>query len=208
MSDYEHHIFLSYRRFDDDWRRWTRENFVRTLKSLLQPGLGDVKIYVDESMENGASWPQHLALNLSRSRLMVAVFSRQYFQSDWCTSELSLMRHRETLTNLRTSSNPLGLIIPVVIDDGNCFPIEVQSMKAEPLHEYANPFMKIDSPNHEVFASILKNKICPAIEVGLKNVPAFDPSWEQIACNQFENTFKINARTQETLPPLVFKDPQ
>lgn len=203
MSNYEHHIFVSYRRSDEDWVRWTRDNFVRALASLLRPRLGKVSIYIDEAIETGASWPQHLASHLSRSRLMVAVLSRDYFQSDWCRLELALMHHREQLMKFRTPANPAGLIIPAVIDDGETFPVEVQAMQGEPLHEYANPFIRIDSPKQEALADILRGRLCPAIERALQSAPAFDPAWEQLAQKQFEHTFRIHAQVQTAMPSLV-----
>jgi hypothetical protein len=139
MTDYVNDIFISYRRSDVDWVRWTRENFVRALSSLLRIRLGSVTVFMDETIEDGASWPNHLAMSLSRSRIMVPVLSRDYFHSDWCRLELALMHHREKTRNLRTAANPWGLIIPVIIDDGNCFPPEIQAMQAEQLHRFANP---------------------------------------------------------------------
>src|SRR5262245_28673833 len=112
MADYEHHIFISYRRMDDEWVRWTRENFVRTLRSLLRPALGSVSIYMDEQIETGASWPAHLAHAHARSRLLVPILSRDYFSSDWCRLELSLMFHREKQLCFRTPANPAVLILP------------------------------------------------------------------------------------------------
>jgi hypothetical protein len=203
MPDYEHQVFISYRRSDEDWVRWTRENFARALTSLLRPRLGNVSIYTDESIETGASWPHHLALHLSRSRLMVAVLSRDYFQSDWCRLELALMHHREQLTKFRTPENPSGLIIPVVIDDGESFPQEVKAMQGEPLHKFANPFIRIDSPKQEDLAEVLKEKLCPIIEMALTKVPGYDPAWEQLAHKQFENMFRIVAQRQTTVPSLV-----
>jgi TIR domain-containing protein len=203
MPDYEHQIFLSYRRSDNDWIRWTRENFVRALASLLRPRLGKVSIYMDELIETGASWPLHLARNLSRSKLMVAVLSRDYFQSDWCRLEIALMHRREQMSGFRTHANPFGLIIPVVIDDGDCFPPEVQAMQAEPLHQYANPFIRIDSPKQEELAEVVKTKLCPMIEKALLNVPTFDPTWEEIDHKHFENMFQIQVKTQTTVPSLL-----
>jgi hypothetical protein len=171
MANYENHIFISYRRSDADWVRWTRENFVRALTSLLRLRLGGVKVFMDETIEDGASWPNHLALSLSRSRIMVAVLSRDYFQSDWCRLELALMHHRETTGNFRTPANPWGLIIPVIIDDGDCFPPEVQAMQGEPLHSFANPFIRPDSPKQEALAEVLRNKLCASIERALAVAP-------------------------------------
>lgn len=203
MVDYEHHIFLSYRRSDEDWVRWTRENFGRALTSLLRPRLGNVSIFIDDSIETGSSWPPHLAMNLSRSRLMVAILSRDYFQSNWCRLELALMRHREQLTQLRTPLNPSGLIIPIVIDDGECFPAEVQAMQCERLHQFANPFIRIDSPKQEAMAEVIMSRVCPVIENSLNRVPCFDPSWETLAHQQFEQMFQVQLQTQITVPSLV-----
>ncbi len=202
MQDYEHHIFVSYRRSDEDWIRWTHNNFVRALKALLRPCLGNVKIYIDECIETGAFWPHHLALNLARSRLMVPILSRDYFQSQWCRLELALMYHREQITNFRTLKNPNGLIIPVVIDDGECFPKEIQAMQWEPLHKFANPFIRIDSPKQEQLAEVIKSKICPTIEKALTNTPPFDPSWEKVSCDEFMNMFEIAKQSQKTVPSL------
>ena len=203
MPDYEHHFFVSYRRSDDYWVRWTRENLVRALGVLLRPRLGSVSIYVDESIETGASWPQHLALNLSRSRLMVAVLSRDYFNSPWCRLELALMHEREKLTQVRTAENRMGLFIPLVIDDGDCFPAEVQGMQRESLHKFANPFIRPDSPKQEEFAETLKDRVCPMIEKALIKVPVFDPEWGRIACDQFDHLFKIHLQSQTTVPSLT-----
>lgn len=202
MPDYENDIFISYRRSDLDWVRWTRDNFVRALSSLLRVRLGQIKVFVDETIDDGASWPNHLAMSLSRSRIMVAVLSRDYFHSDWCRLELALMHHREKTGKFRTATNPWGLIIPVIIDDGTCFPPEVQAMQGEPLHSFANPFMRPDSPKQEAMADVLKNKLCDSIERALAATPAYDPAWEHVAHKQFEGVFQIHMQSQNTVPSL------
>ena len=175
MPNYEHHIFVSYRRSDEEWVRWTRENVVRFLRSLLRPALGQVSVYMDETIETGASWPEHLALNQARSRLLVAILSRDYFQSDWCRLELALMSARERAAGLRTQGNPGGLIVPLVIDDGDLFPAEIQAIQSERIHNFANPFMRPDSPRQEELAEIIRTRVCPSVERMLQSVPEFDP---------------------------------
>lgn len=76
-------------------------------------------------------------------------------------------------------------------------------MQAEPLHKFANPFIRIDSPKQEALAEILKDRVCPMIEKALTKVPAFDPAWEQIAHKQFEHMFQIHVQTQKTVPSLA-----
>lgn len=112
------------------------------------------------------------------------------------------MHEREKSSNLRTSANPFGLIIPLIIDDGDCFPKEVKAMQAASLHKFANPFIRIDSPKQEELAEILKDRVCPMIEKALANVPVFDTKWEQIAHEHFEHMFEIKAQTQTTVPSL------
>jgi hypothetical protein len=158
---------------------------------------------MDEKIEAGASWPGDLALNHARSKLLIAVLSRDYFQSDWCRLELALMYDREKTAGLRNKENPFGLIVPLVIDDGDQFPAEIQEIQGQKLHDFANPFMRPDSPKQEELAEVLRSLVCPTIERMLKRVPAFDPSWEAAAHDKFQNAFKIQVQQQLTVPSLT-----
>jgi hypothetical protein len=151
-------------------------------------------------VETGNSWPQNLAQGLARSRLMVAVLSRDYFQSPWCRLELALMRSREKNSGLRTVAKPHGLIIPVVIDDGDTFPEEIRQIQSQPLHEFANPFIRMDSPKQEQLAELLRTTICGTIQHALKNVPEFDSAWEVSADQSFGDTFRIQSAAQTNVP--------
>lgn len=202
IADYEHDIFISYRRSDPSWIRWTRETFAEPLATLLRPRLRTVSIFMDEKLETGAAWPASLARNLARSKIVVPVLSRSYFYSPWCRLELALMREREKLTKCRTRENDTALILPVITDDGEFFPAEVQAMKSERLHEFANPFMTRDSPRQEALAEVLRVRLCPAIEHVLERVPPFDPEWEGIAHDRFEKAFEIHVAAQRTLPSI------
>jgi hypothetical protein len=199
MPDYEHDLFISYRRSDKHWTRWARENVADALGTLLRPSLADVRIFVDEQIETGMSWPDRLARALARSRILVPLLSRAYFNSDWCRLELALMRDRESRCQLRCLSNPAVLIVPFVYDDGDCFPVEVKEMQPREIHDYAQPFMRPDSPNFEIFAEVLRRE-CPRLVAALNTVPPFDPEWERIAYDQFRERFQIQAATQTTLP--------
>lgn len=201
MADYEYNIFISYRRMNEDWVRWTRDNFVRSLRAVLLPSLHNVSIFFDEQIETGSSWPDHLARALARSQLMIPILCPNYFHSDWCRLELALMHHREKQLGYRTPANPNRLILPMVLNDGNCFPPEVQAMQSKAIHAFANPFMRTDSPRQEEFAECLR-KWCPCIEQTLETVPAYDPSWETLAHDQFKETFRIAVAKQKTLPSL------
>jgi hypothetical protein len=201
MADYEHHIFISYRRMDEDWIIWTRQNFLRPLRSLLRPALGNVEIFADEQIETGASWPAYLARAHARSRLVIPILSRDYFNSDWCRLELALMHHREKFVGYRTPAQPSVLILPLVIDDGTSFPPEVQDMQGESIHSFAITCMCPDGARQEEFAAHLK-QWCPRVEQALQTIPPYDPAWEAVAHAQFTEMFRIKVGAQKTLPSL------
>ena len=202
MPDYEHDIFISYRRMDEEWVNWTRDNFLRPLRSLLRPALGNVRIFVDNQIETGTSWPAYLARAHARSRLLIPVLSRDYFNSDWCRLELALMHYREKLVGYRTPAQDNVLILPVIIDDGDSFPPEVQNMQGERIHQFAITCMCTNSQRQEDFAAHLK-QWCPRIEQALQTIPLYDPAWEALAHQQFNQMFQIRVATQKTLPGLT-----
>jgi hypothetical protein len=201
MCDYEHHLFISYRRSDKLWTRWARENVADGLKRFLLPAFGDVSVFVDDQIEAGSPWPNHLARALARSRLLVPLLCRDYFRSQWCTLELKLMMERQRLCGLSTGANDTVLIIPFVYDDDESFPPEIRAIQSEQIHVYANPYVRPDTPNYEPFSEFLKAS-CEGLKKRLKAVPAFDPTWERIAREQFQESFQLSQPRQSSLPSL------
>jgi hypothetical protein len=53
----------------------------------------------------------------------------------------------------------------------------------------------------EAFAEYLRGW-CPCVERALDLVPDFDPAWEQIAHEKFQDTFQAHISNQTTLPSL------
>jgi hypothetical protein len=153
------------------------------------------------SNRNWLLWPARLAKALAHSRLLIPILSRDYFNSDWCRLELALMHHREKFVGYRTPAQDSVLILPLVIDDGNSFPPEVQDMQGEPIHSFAITCMCPDGPRQEEFAAHLK-QWCPRVEQALQTIPPYDPAWEALAHVQFAEMFRIKVATQKTLPSL------
>ena len=195
IQDYEYDIFISYRRMGDEWNRWTKEIFVKTLRTLLWPALGKVSIFLDDQMETGTRWPDHLARALAHSRVLIPLLCPEYFNSDWCRLELALMHHR-------AMGNPARMILPFIIDDGECFPEEIQKIQSVPIHDFARPYMRHDSPMREQFAEFLQVSCCPDIKTAIQAVPPFNPAWEEIAHEKFGESFRITMQAQTTIPGL------
>ena len=112
------------------------------------------------------------------------------------------MTEREKAAGLRTQGNPSGLIVPLVIDDGDQFPPEIQAIQSEKIHDFANPFMRPDSPKQEALAEVIRTRVCPSIERMLQEAPKFDPTWETVAHQKFRDTFRIQLEEQLTVPSL------
>lgn len=201
MPDYEYHIFISYRRMDNDWICWTRDCFKRPLETLLRPALGNIRIFFDEQIETGSSWPLRLATAHARSQIMIPILCRDYFNSDWCRLELALMYEREQKLNYRSIKNPEALILPFIIDDGDCFPIEIQAIQSESIHKFANPFMRKGTPSHANFAERLRT-CCGRIENAIQSAPPFDPAWENENYDHFKEMFRIKLPAHKIVPSL------
>jgi hypothetical protein len=51
-------------------------------------------IFIDDQTPIGTNFVNHLASALARSKVMVALLSKDYFTSGWCIHELDLMMER------------------------------------------------------------------------------------------------------------------
>src|SRR3954451_9800243 len=93
---YRHDVFISYKR-ELNWTDWTRDHFKELLKSYLQQDLGRTPdVFLDEHLESdfGIDWVRGLGTHLATAKVIVVLFSRDYFASDWCVHELDLAMER------------------------------------------------------------------------------------------------------------------
>ena len=123
QQDYLYDVFVSYPH-QEEHRIWVQAIFRNLLELHLTNELGrPAKLFIDrEGIGSGDAWPERLQLALARSRVLVPVWSINYFWSDWCMAECSVMLHREDRLNYRTVLNPRGLIHPVKLFDGHKYP--------------------------------------------------------------------------------------
>lgn len=189
-----HDIFLSHRRTDRDRIDWTRDKFMRPLRSFLYENMGQVKIFFDEQIETGSQWPVELGNALATSKILIPLLSPAYFYSDWCRMEFSLMHHRFETFGGR-------LIFPIIIEDGDRFEPKVLAIQSQRIHDYSNPWLCINTPKYEEFTEKIRSWV-PSISAAIQSAPAFDPSWGQFHRSQFEHLFILNTPTQRTVPNI------
>ncbi len=149
--DYEWDIFISYRRYGE-WPSIVKDTIIPVFKhyfgealyeQCLKDSLPDREpaIFIDNTIEEGRSWPTNLAYALAKSRIMVPLWTPSYFYSDWCLAELSLMYAREHKCGYRSKSCLKRLIVPASMHDGDNFPSEAKRVQFKHLSDYCIPNM-------------------------------------------------------------------
>ncbi len=198
---YEFDVFVSYRRYGE-WPTWVKEWFMPLFKHWLGEELGrEPRIFVDYNIDEGVLWLPELARALSRSKVLVALWTPTYFGSKWCTSELAYMYAREEQCRLGTVQHTRGLIVPAALHDGDRFPQKAQDIQRADLQDCANVRIAKGSPTAEA----LSDRICswaPKIARAIRGAPDFDPAWESLALDKFLDLFKRDDSEQTELPSL------
>ncbi len=197
---YEYDAFLSYRRHGE-WPQWVQSIFYPLFAHWLGEELPGVKIFIDYNIETGASWPQRLGLALSQSRVLVPLFSRQYFSSPWCQLELSLMFAREASCGFRTAERPGGLVVPAHIHDGENFPQRAREIQAAKLQPYTNVRLARGSATEEQLSERILQWV-PDIAAAIKASPPHDSAWIRLNVDEFVRRFTGGDATQAVPPNL------
>lgn len=201
VMSYEWDVFISYRR-RGEWPKWVHDIFIPLLDHWLGEELGrDPEIFVDQRMESGSAWPYDLARAHGTSRVLIALWSKQYFNSAWCVTELSLMREREVHCGLGTVAQPGGLVVPASIHDGDSFPADARIITYRELQEYTNVRLAQNSPTEERLSDSIRDW-APDIARAIDRAPAFDPAWTGLAANAFMVRFSTPAAQQTQVPSL------
>jgi hypothetical protein len=200
---YENDVFISYRR-QAKWTLWTREHFKGLLESYLQQDLGRrPKIFIDEILEDNfaRNWMVELGNNLAKSRVAVMLFSRDYFDSDWCLHELDLMldRARKSIGG----KYPEGrLIIPVIGHDGELIPDPITRLTSCDVQEWRIVHICQGTPEYQKFSTRVK-LLSPSVASAINIAPPFEMAWIDECVQRFEEVYDAQA-TGVRLPPRAF----
>lgn len=198
---YEFDVFVSYRRHGE-WPVWAHDIFRPLFYHWLGEELGrDPLIFLDTDIEAGDSWPNRLGNALGRTRVLVPLFSRQYFSSPWCRREFAQMRQRESLLNIRTPENPHGLIVPAHIHDGNGLPAMARDIQAAQLQRYTNVRLSKSSFTEERLSEEIRDWV-PDIAKAINRAPACDPAWVTMAAEGFVEEFLAVTPQQLEVPRI------
>jgi hypothetical protein len=168
--DYHYDVFISYAG-EPLWTHWARKHLQPLLASYMQQELGrQADIFMDERIRAGAPFPRELAEGLALSRVIVPLFSRDYFGSEWCLHELDLMHERQI------SASPANLIVPVKVHDGELIPVELGKLQRVDFEPYRNPYLCPGTPDYQAFAKAMQ-AFAPNLAAAIATAPPLDPAW-------------------------------
>lgn len=114
QTAFEHACFISYKRppIGAPERHFYRQ-FVLALRDRLEYYLPtNIRSFLDEDADPGASYPIELSRKLCKSVCFVAVLTPEYLDSSWCQAEWRAMIDFEAKRLVREQ---FGLVIPVVL---------------------------------------------------------------------------------------------
>jgi hypothetical protein len=198
---YQHDVFISYRR-DRNWTPWTREHFKDLLQTYLHDDLyREPDIFLDERIEVGADWVDELGGNLAQSKVVVALFSGSYFDSDWCVHELDLIVERAR--QFKGGFFPeRRLIIPVVAHDGEQIPDPVARIQKADISKFRVVGLSKGAPLFSEFSEVVK-KLSPPIAIAVNNAPEFEDNWVAFCKKRFVDVYEAIEKGIR-LPPTQF----
>lgn len=171
---YEFDIFVSYRR-TDTIGRWVKNHFVPRLQERLnEVAPKDIQIFCDYKMADGVNFPAELKRQINASSLLLAIWSANYFRSNWCMAEWGSFRERQKQLGLFSDDHTQGLIYPVRHSDGDFFHSEAR------ITQNGKDFSNLNYPE-ESFKTTAKylefddlvKKVAEDLVVQLRDIPAW-----------------------------------
>jgi hypothetical protein len=192
---YEYDVFVSYRRANE-WPRFVQNVFIPMFRHWLTAETGyPPRIFLDaDAIETGDSWPYRLATAIALSKVMVCLWSNEYFASSWCQAELGHMMAR--MEKARNASGPPPLILALVIHDGENISPQLSHIQRFAIQRYANPWIVRDSPRSEELSEWIRC-FCVHVAHALRKVPDCDPRWSDLAVGEFVRLFQTQAAQRE-----------
>ena len=201
---YSYDLYISYRRHPI-WSQWVRTHVRRLLDTYLTQDLGrSPNLFVDDQIEPGADWPVKLGKALGGARLLLPIYSRDYFNSDWCIHELDLMHVRLKRLQREASSFPT-LIFPARRHEQVIIPGELRDINYEDWIAFGNVDIQPNTPRMEQFGDSVR-QFTPHLARAIQAVPEFDASWPVECMQRFERLYEAHC-TGQSVGPDTFTPP-
>ena len=133
--------------------------------------------FFDSDIPGGSSWQEKLKNALVYSRCLVAIWSPNYFLSQWCNFECFTMLHREQSLSYRTLENPGGLIVPISVHDGERFPDFAKNIQYAPWQKFARVGEGFKKTERYVELQDNISEWVNDVANAINNAPEWNPDW-------------------------------
>jgi hypothetical protein len=197
---YQWDVFISYRR-SNDWPRFIEKLFLPMFRHWLDAAVGrPSSIFFDaHDIETGEQWPAKLADALAHSKTMVSLWSKEYFNSKWCESELKQMLTRRNSVDPGPYGRP-PIVLAVVMHDSEHVDQSVADIQRYNLKGLCNPWIAEGSPMAERLSQEIE-ALSHDVANALLRAPEYDDAWHGLIIQEFDELF--NATFTQQLPPSL-----
>lgn len=174
-ADYMWDVFVSYPRGDRSApERWVSDFFFPVLAERLAGEMGsEPRIFIDRVLPSGTQWQSALRRALHHSRMLIPVFTPQYFRSKWCLAELQTMMSREEYLGLGTDRNPDCLVFPVLLNDGQHFASYTDRYQCADMRDYSYTAKAFKKSKHFMKFEALVQTLALQIAHRIPDAPDF-----------------------------------
>ena len=199
-ESYHYDVFLSYSR-KGQWPSFVANIFLPAFDHLLSEELGQqIKLFQDtHEIRTGEYVQERLKRELVRSKVMVALWSKLYFSSDWCKIEASFMLSRAE--SFREKQVTDRLVLPLVIHDGADFPPLLNEIQQQDIRKYANPYLAKDSLRKEELYEVLRS-FAEDVADAIRAVPDESFAWPYGDPDRYLAQLDVGSPDQRTVPTL------
>lgn len=172
---YEYDVFVSYPH-EDIHKKWLYDIFLKRFRTVLRNELlREPSLYLD-TQENatGMSWQLKMENALARSRVLLPLWSIDYFLSVYCRAESIVFFHREAQLGYRTLENNNVLVLPIGLFDGAGYPKFAKKVLYLECVDYNHVYQNY--PQTEAHSELMK--LIDGFAKDVKNSIVAAPSWD------------------------------
>lgn len=196
---YRYDIFISYVR-SLETLRWLRMQLCPLLQHRVELALGRrLRVFIHEVTYNipaGEIWPVHLAQELAASRILIPLWTRNFFNSLWCTCEMAHMFERQA----QFGNGAPGLVIPLKIHGDNDLPQNLGIVQCLDISSCYNTRMKRYGRRAEKLSDLIDTQ-APHIATTIAGAPAWNAAWTNLAIQTFVDAYyERDPPIQSTVP--------
>jgi hypothetical protein len=136
---YKYDVFISYPH-EPLHRKWVEEIFWDLFNvCLTNSTLGRrPQLFIDTMIEPGDMWRATLREALARSRILVPIWSINYFDSEYCREECAIMLSRAERLGYSKQKEKGSLIVPIRFMDHEGYPAIANDFQQVDLREFSS----------------------------------------------------------------------